>query len=322
MALTLIECTDKERWNRFAEESPHGSIFCLTPFLDALKVEYRLLFVEDRGVPQAGLPLLLHDSQPYPTQYPWTMYQGVLLGASLCGQQPHTRTKQTLAVLDFLLAEYEKQYSRLTICQHYRFEDLRGFSWFHYHEPQRGTFQIDLLYSALLDLAQVADFDQYLGSLRTVRRQEYRRCQTNGFSVRPSDDLELLDRLHERTFARQGIERNPYDVEVHESICRAALAHGFGEMLICAAPNGTIASATLFLFDRRSGYYMVSANDPEYRNSGSGTYLMIENLRRCQAKGLETVDLVGINSPNRGDFKTSFNAVPVPYFLLTWERPT
>src|SRR5262249_11590621 len=105
------------------------------------------------------------------------------------------------------------------------------------------------------------------------------------------------------------------------SISQAALAHGFGELSTCVSSEGTVTSATLFLFDRRCGYYLVSANDPEYRNSGSGTYLMLENIRRCQEKGLEAVDFVGVNSPNRGDFKTSFNAAPVPYFLLTWERP-
>ncbi len=322
MALTFIDCTDKERWNRFAAESPHGSVFCLTPFLDALNVEYRLLLVEERGVPQAGLPLLLRDGQPYPRQHSWTMYQGVLLDAGLCRQQPHSRAKQTLAVLDFLLAEYEKQYGRLILCQHHRFEDLRGFSWFHYGEPERGQFRIELYYSGLLELAQVESLDQYLGSIRTVRRQEHRRCQSNGFSVQPSDDLELLDRLHKLSFARQGIDRDPHEVDLLRSITQAALEQGFGELLSCVAPNGTVASATLFLYDQRYGYYLVSGNDPEYRNSGSGTYLMVENIRRCQAKGLQAVDFVGINSPNRGDFKTSFNAVPVPYFILTWERPT
>ncbi len=273
-------------------------------------------------MPQAGLPLILRGGQPYAGQYPFTLYQGVLLSPELCCRPPHSRTKRTLEVLDFLLAELEKQYSRLIICQHHRFEDLRSFSWFHYHEPQRGRFRIELEYSGLLDLAQVADFDQYLGSIRTVRRQEYRRCQANGFSVHPSNDLELLDRLHKLTFARQGIDRDPHEVCLLQSISRAALEHGFGELVTCDAPNGTIASATLFLYDQRCGYYLVSANDPEYRNSGSGTYLMLENIRRCQAKGLHAVDFVGINSPNRGDFKTSFNAAPVPYFLLTWERPT
>ena len=43
MTLTLIECTDKERWDRFTEESPQGSIFCLTRFLDALEEDHEFL---------------------------------------------------------------------------------------------------------------------------------------------------------------------------------------------------------------------------------------------------------------------------------------
>ena len=52
MSPKLIECTDKEQWDRFAAESPHGSVFCQTPFLDALGKEYRLLLVENKDGPQ------------------------------------------------------------------------------------------------------------------------------------------------------------------------------------------------------------------------------------------------------------------------------
>jgi GNAT superfamily N-acetyltransferase len=321
MALTLIECTDKERWDRFTEESPHGSIFCLTPFLDALEEEYRLFLVEEEGEAQAGVVLILHGGQPFPGQYPLTMYQGVLLGVNLCRQPPYRRAPQTLEVLDFLLTELEKRYDRIVVCQHHRFEDLRAFSLFQFDGSERGEFRIDLQYSGLLDLALVADFDQYLGSIRTVRRQEYRRCQASGFCISLSQDLELLDWLHDLTFARQGIDRPAEAVRTLRSISRAALSQGFGELSTCVAPDGTVASATLFLFDRSCAYYWVAANHPAFRKTGCGTYLMIENLRHWQEKGLAAVDFVGINSPNRGDFKTSFNAVPIPYFLATWERP-
>jgi hypothetical protein len=321
MTLTLTECTDKEKWDRFTEESPQGSIFCLTPFLDALDEEYRLLLVEEEGEPQAGVVLILDGGRPFPGQYPLTMYQGVLLSANLCYHPPYRRAPRTLEVLDFLLTELERRYDRLVVCQHHRFDDLRAFSLFHFQEPERGQFRIDLQYTGLLDLAGVADFEQYLASIRTVRRQEYRRCQESGFSISVSQDLELLDWLHELTFARQGLDRPAEEVHLLRSISRAALEKGFGELLTCIAPDGTIASATLFLFDRFCAYYWVAANHPDFRKTGCGTYLMIENIRRWQRKGLAAVDFVGINSPNRGDFKTSFNAVPVPYFLATWEKP-
>lgn len=322
MDLNLIECADKERWDRFADESPHGNIFCQTPLLDALGEEYCLLLVEDQGEPRAGIALVLHEGQPYPGQYPFTLYQGVLLSSSLCSQPPESRIQQTLQVLDFLLTELAKRFDRLSLCLHHRFEDLRGFSWFHSAEPKRGQFQIELQYSGLLDLDGVANFDSYLRSIRHLRFREYRRCQESGFRIQRSSDVQMLDRLHSLTFARQGIVRESDEERLVRSISQAALEKKFGELLTCVAPDGTVASATLFLFDRRHAYYLVGANDPEFRQTGSATYLMLENIRHWQAKSLTAVDFLGINSPNRGDFKTSFNAEPVRYFNVTWERPS
>jgi hypothetical protein len=320
MPLTLIDCVDKELWNRFVEESPHGSVFCSTPFLDALAEEYCLVFAAEGDELLAGAVLILRDGQPYPGPYPLTMYQGVLLGATLCWQPPHSRPQRTLEVLEFLLAELERRYERVVFCQHHAFEDLRGFSWFHYHERHCGQFHLELQYTGLLELANVADFEQYLASIRTVRRQEYRRCQAKGFRVRASDDLDLLDRLHEMTFARQGIVREADEVRLLRAISQAALERGFGEFRTCIAPDGTVASATLFLFDQRCAFYWVAANDPAFRKEGCGTYLMIENIRRWQEMGRTTIDFVGINSPQRGEFKTSFNAVPRAYFQASWEK--
>lgn len=321
MDLTLIECTDKDSWNRFAEESPHGSVFCFTPFLDGLGEEYRLLLVEERGRLLAGVVLLLRDGQPNSADYPIALYQGVLLSRNLCDAPPHSRPQQTGQVLDFLLAELAQCYDRISLCLHHRFNDLRSFSWFHYREPHRGRFRIELHYSGLLDLSQVADFDRYLHSIRTSRRREYGRCQSSGFRVCPSDDLEAFVQLYQQTFARQRLRLEPQVVRPLLSASRAALAKDFGECLICVAPDGAVASANLFLYDRRCAYYWAGANDPQYRQTGSGTYLMIETIRRWQQKGLQAIDVVGINSPNRGDFKTSLNALPVRYFTATWERP-
>jgi hypothetical protein len=320
MPLNLIESASKERWNRFQAESPQGSVFCLPAFLDALGEEYRLLVVEEDGKALAGVALLLRDGQPYFGQFPLTMYQGVLLSGELSLLPQHSRSHRTLEVLDFLLAELEKRFERLSFCLHYRFEDLRSFSWFHYHEPERGQFRLDLQYTGVLDLRQVADYDNYLRSIRSLRLREYHRAKERGFIIALSDDVDTLDRLHALTFERQGLTRDEWEVRLLRSIAQAAIRHRFGELVFCHDNRGVVASATLFLYDQRCAYYLIGANDPEYRHSGSGSYLMLESIRRSQAKGLAAVDFVGINSPNRGDFKTSFNAVPVPYFLATWKR--
>jgi len=123
------------------------------------------------------------------------------------------------------------------------------------------------------------------------------------------------------TFERQGIERDPHEGFLVRSIARAALDQGFGEIVACKYPAGSIVSSLLLLHDKRSAYALVMGNDPDDRKNGSGIYVFLENIRRYQAKGFSTFDFLGINSPNRGDFKTSLNATPTPYFVVTWERP-
>lgn len=320
MAFLLTQCADKGRWDAFVAASPQGNVFCTTPFLDALGEEYDLVFVEENGQPQLGGVVIKHDARPILAPYPFTMYQGILFGSSSRTMPQHKRLKWGLEVVEFLLREMENQYDRISFCTHHALEDLRAFQWFHYHEPQLGQFKIDLRYTGLLDLTTVGSFETCLSTIRTVRRQEYRHGQAGGLSAEESTEIGTLNRLHRMTFERQGIERPPEEERLVLAIAGAALSKGFGRLLVCKDSQGTPVSATLFLHDARCSYYLFGANHPDFRKSGSGTYLLLENIRRCMDMGCTLIDLVGINSPNRGDFKTSFNARPVPYFTVTWER--
>jgi lipid II:glycine glycyltransferase (peptidoglycan interpeptide bridge formation enzyme) len=139
--------------------------------------------------------------------------------------------------------------------------------------------------------------------------------------VENSRDIDTFEQLYRMTFARQGVFHEEELNLLVRSITTTAIQEGFGDLLICRNRDGQAISATLFLFDEKCGYYMFGANHPEHNKANGGTLLLLENIRCCQSRSLEFVDVMGINSPNRGDFKTSFNAVPVPYFVVTWERP-
>ena len=89
-------------------------------------------------------------------------------------------------------------------------------------------------------------------------------------------------------------------------------------LLLCVDDGDSLASASLFLHDRRCAYHVTGGNDPDYRGTFSGTLLFMENVRRAIERGAQAVDVVGMNSPARGSFKSSCNAAVVPYFVATW----
>ncbi len=322
MGLKLTLCTTPSTWDAFVASSPQGTVFCRTLFLNALEVDYDLWLVEEDGQLQCGTVILKQDGVPLTAPTTFTLYQGLLLAKPGCAFPAHRWPKWSLEVTQVLLDQLSQYYPRLSFCMHYAVEDLRGFQWFHYHEPQLGQFEISLAYTGLIDLVAAKDFETYLTTIRKTRRYEYRQALERGVTVEVSQDVEALDWLHKLTFQRQGLERTSEEKRLVRKISSAALSNGFGELLLCRDATGAVASATLFLRDAKCGYYLFGANDPAYRGVYGGTFLFLENVKRCIERGLQLVDVVGINSPNRGDFKTSFNAAPVPYFVVTWERPS
>ena len=318
MPLTLTLCADKQEWDSFVGSSPQCNIFCYTVFLAALKKDYDLLLIKKEDTIQAGALVLKHEGRPADQA---RTYHGVLFSDLACSMPYHRRLKWTLEILDFLLAEMERRYDSISFSLHYGVEDIRSFQWFHYHEPGLGQFKIDLRYTGLIDLKVCECFENYISNIRKTRRYEYRKALNDGLTAELSENINELGRLHCLTFERQGIEQNSKEAQALRNIAASALSKGFGELLLCRDTHGNVASATLYLYDKKCGYYLFGANDPDFRNTGSGTFLMLENIKRCYEKGIYRVDVCGINSPNRGDFKTSFNAAPTPYFIATWEKP-
>jgi len=232
---------------------------------------------------------------------------------------PHRQITWRLKLISFLLDRLSEIYGRLVFCCHHQLDDLRPLSWFNYHTPERGQFNLSLEYTAIVDLAGIDDFDTYLRGIRKNRQRDLMKAQRAGFRAEISDDIDAFDLLHRLSYERQGLSRPEVEEENLRNIATAALKGGFGQLLAAYDKSGEPASAALFLNDERSGYYMFGANHPLHREHGTGTLVMLEALRHYWEKGLTSFDFLGINSPNRGNFKTSFNAIPTPYLYASWK---
>lgn len=321
MAQTVEICQDPLEWDAFVRDSPHGSIFATTAFMDCLGFARQLYVLREEGRIIAGAPVFSGPHGAHVSPLPFTLYQGVMVAGDVCGLPSHSRIRRGLENVEAICGELTARHTPVSFCQHYNFEDMRGFQWFNYHKPEAGHFAVELRYTGVLELNRYPDFDSYLGQVRELRQREYRKAIRGGFSVVESRDAGVLMKLYQKTFDRQGVRIPEEEERIVPVLVEGILNRGIGEMLMCCTPAGEPVSATVFLRDWRSGYYLIGANNPEYRNSGSATLVMLENIRRCIDAGLKVVDFVGVNSPNRGDYKMSFNAEPRPYFTVVWAGP-
>lgn len=314
---------DDAVWDALVQSSPQGSPFSYAGFLKALGVTARRWHLCDKaGTSLLVWPMLYgDDGTPLPAPFPLTMYHGPILCPGLTDQPAHRRTLMQLDALETVMGLLAARQGRIAACCHPTLDDLRALLWFNYHTPEQGQPTLKLRYTGLLDLDPAEPFETITERFRENRNRDYRKSVKAGLVLSESRDIDLLDDLHVATFARQGLERDAVTAAILKSIALAVLNGGFGELLLASLPDGTPIAATLFLHDATCAYYLIGANHPDYRQLGAGTWLMIENIRRAHAAGRRTVDFVGINSPNRGDFKTSFNARPAAYFDVDWRRP-
>ncbi len=319
--LILKQCLEKEKWDSFVELSLQGNIFCNSKFLDSSQIKYELWFVEKHNNPCCGFILVLNGDEFIVVPSSFSMYQGVLFNHEIANKSVSKRTSEAMQITNFMLVELEKKCKSIIMCLHYNLEDIRSFSWFNYHHPERGQFDIALKYTGLIELSAVNGFDEYLKSIRKSRRYEYIKAEKQNHYIEVSNDISVLEELYCLTFNRQNIEVEQEKIIRIRNIAQTALANKFGELLICRNSIDEAVGATLFLYDNNCCYYLVGANHPDYRQSGAGTYILLENIRRYIELGYKFMDVCGINSPNRGDFKTSLNAKPVPYYDVSWQRP-
>lgn len=309
---------DKAAWSAFAATSPQRSVFVTIPFLDALGVDYDLVTCREGNRIIAGTVILKENEKPIKSVFPFTQYQGLLL-ADPSGLATHTRHSREFKVTECIVEALAQRYEYLCLCHSWRLQDLRPFQWHNYHVPNTNRFRIELRYTGVLTRAAFSDEYLHLASVRSARRQEYNKA-VRGLQLRFDADASLLVDLYRRTFARQHIAVPDQEIALVRSILDRSIAGRFGRMAL-AMQDGVPVSAVLFLYDDRSAYYLFGANDPEYRNSFGGTFLLLSLIRDAFANGMSEVDLVGVNSPNRGDFKLSLNAELRPYFITTLSAP-
>ena len=315
MSFQIEICLDRHEWDEFVAHSPQTNLFCQTRFLEIYHDNYDLLFVKKNELILMGVIILKNPNKSI-IKKPF-MYQGLLSSKYIESLSSHKKIKKQLEIIQFFLIELESTYGPISLSLHHSLNDLRGFQWHNYHNSKGLKPSLNLNYTGVLDLKKVGIFEKVLKNARTVRRQEYKKCIKNGFTIEESNDISILDSLHKKTFERQGKKRSRAEFFLVTELAKESLDKGFGRLLICRSIKGTPTSASLFLFDDKTGYYLVGANDPEYRKDGTGGYVVFEQIRYCIEKELSYVDFMGINSPFRGDFKTSFNASPISFFDFT-----
>lgn len=315
---TFRVAASAQAWDALVNESRQGTIFSDSRFLQALDAPHTCYEVLSKsGERMAGIAVIEQADGMHPAPFPFTPHQGILFSQTVCAQAHQKRLTTEFRLTEFLIEQLAQRYGNVSMALSPAFADLRPFAWHNYGASNLPQFAIRPRYTAHLALTDF-QFDDYLQSIRAVRRQEFHKSTAH---IAQSDDIACFMKLYADTFHRQGLIQSEATLALVERICTSALHHQYGRLSM-AVVDGQVASMSLFVFDQRGAYYLFGANDPAWRHTGASTKLMIDNIRHFAERGMRMLDFVGVNSPQRGDFKLSFNPELVPYFEVHLDGST
>lgn len=296
-------------WDALVNESPQGHVFSSSAFLESLGAPHTCYVVTSpQGEFLAGAAIMQDGNQMARAPFAFTPHQGILFAKCISSLGQQKRLTAEFRITTFFIESLLNSFSNFSMALSPYFKDLRPFQWHNYGKNELPQFEIRQRYTGHVSLIDF-EINSYLATVRNVRRQEYRKTRA---VIEPSHDLKSFLRLYQLTFERQSIAIDSQTLSLVESICGKALENGYGH-LSCAQVDRQVASMAFFVTDNKCAYYLFGANDPEFRDANASSKLLIDNISIFAAQGLEKFDFVGVNSPQRGDFKLSFNAELIPY---------
>jgi hypothetical protein len=304
----------------FWNSAPGASVFTEPAVLERLCRRVDWLLARKGDVPVCLWPVCLPDGV-VPAIPEFCYYIGPVWNLHGTQAPVHRWLADSTSVYQgfvrLMLPRYGKIRAQLPLGMH----DVRVFDWWNYHEPRQPRFTIRPRYTACLRNVQSLGEDQLQGNLRNKRRQILRAILRQG--VPPRSEIWETEELVELYQDVMGSRVNGIPAACLENIrALAALARqGRGEVVAFRDGGGEIMSAGMLLYGNGVANLVLCLTASKWRDEKITLWTMYSMILAGKARGMDTIDFNGANSPRRADDKHSYGAGAELFFELSYDEP-
>lgn len=320
--LSWQRVTSDSTWDSFVSASPQGNIFAKSYFHNALTKKPGRFLIYNKNELRAGAFFSESIDGKDAVLNDLIIYSGLLFGAPTSNQNLAQRQSEQFRIGQFVAENLPREYNKARFALHPEIIDVRPFLWFNYHGKE-SRYKIDIRYTNYLTPEMgmgIKELQEHLlGGMSASRRQEIRYSERDRVSVEESINVDKLVGIYEQALGRQGKRIDDQKRIEMLQVMNAILSRGDGTMFIARNSEGKVGSMAFFGWDSLRVYYLFGATNPGNRDQHTGTRVIWEAITKFYSHGFQEIDLEGVNSPNRGWFKSSFGGRLVPYYEVRWK---
>jgi len=213
------------------------------------------------------------------------------------------QTKKEYTILEGLIG----QLPRVDCIKQNCYYSLQNWLPFYWRDFQQST-----RYSYRLYLEDIAALEQNMN--RNMRRNI--RKADKVVHLQKEADPEQFYRINQLSFERQGLAM-PYSLQDFMRQDQALARRRARQIFLARDAQGNIHAAAYLIWDNTAAYYHLSGDDPHYRDSGAGIWLIWQAIQyTAEALGLPAFDFEGSMLPRVERIRRQFGATPTPYFSI------
>jgi uncharacterized protein YhbP (UPF0306 family) len=305
MRLEYINKKNKEeieKWDSFVKESPQGSIFSFSFYLEALCIDYKVLCVfDDKDNVLAGVILAKNQINTYSNPM-LDKYLGILLKNEESISQK--KVSKQYKIMELIATEI-KGYKSFDYYFHPNFKNWIPLYWKGFTQQTRYTYQINLAKS--IETIEKA----FHGNLRN----DIKNAINQGVVVKRDIDFDNLYSIIEKTFRRQG-SKSPFNKAKLESFINDLLKNN--QLISLGAYNNKnqLVSACCMVFDENSSYFILNGIDIDNQVRGANALMIFDAIKESKEKGLMSFDFEGSMLIGVEQFYRRFGGELVPYYRI------
>lgn len=126
-------------------------------------------------------------------------------------------------------------------------------------------------------------------------------------------------RVHRLTYERQSMPIY-YSMEFLDDWYRLIREKAWGETYAAVDQNGNICSVAALLYGESTAWLLMAGDDPQFRKSGSGIWLLWQLIRQSAEEGHRTFDFLGSMVPGIARVRKQFGGIETPYWSFSKTR--
>lgn len=310
------ECSDDDIWDAYLIDSTQQNLFLTSKYLRLNGLEKSRYIVLDKNQFALGCVLdtsLFHDKTRKRDIF--SCYENIFYKQFKNMENYRTDLKKT-EYLEFIANILISNRWEVKLSLHHSLLDIRGLVW-PFYDALDMKIEVQSKYTGIIELGFFSSFEEYLQSIRKVRTQEYYKIKSNSELIEAGEvEVEFFLEMYKKTFEKNTILVRESEIERIREIIKSGLSTCSGKLYLLKDETGQYISGIYYERYLSSFYYLFGANDPESLNLHGSTFLILHMVNEAFQNGMQFVDMVGMNSPNRGNFKATFNARPKLYFEL------